>query len=82
MTFPTSRHHGRTLSELLAEDGPLRRITAWFGSGWVLLECGHDIYRPAAYWTGHKRTRCPACRDGVEAPEGQQHRAFGKVEEI
>ena len=74
------RRNGRSLDDLSEQEGPLRRVAPYLGgSGWVLLECGHDIYRPAAQYGPSKRTRCPACRDGSEAPEGQRRRALAAL---
>lgn len=74
------RRPARSSKELLEQDGPLRRVAPYLaGGGWVLLECGHDIYRPAAQYGPGRRTRCPACRDGHEVPEGQRHRALAAL---
>ena len=74
------RLSARPSKELLERDGPLRRVAPYLGGGgWVLLECGHDIYRPAAQYGPSRRTRCPACRDGSEAPEGQRRRALAAL---
>ena len=75
------KSHARSPKELSEQRGPLRRVTLPLGgSGWVLLECGHDIYRPAAQYGPSKRTRCPACRDGCEVPEHQRQRALAALQ--
>ncbi|MHB1624229.1 MAG: DUF4406 domain-containing protein [Candidatus Dormibacteria bacterium] len=75
------RRDARSSNELLEQEGPLRRVAPYLGGGgWVLLECGHDIYRPAAQYGPYRRTRCPACRDGGEAPEGQRRRALAALD--